>query len=280
MSIRLPASTARLFTAATVLLAIAIFPRNAAGQAGTVAGINEPFRDILLSAPVAGTLAKRLVREGDSIKEGQALIELEKKQEELEVERRKLVFDSKAELKAAQARAATLKTDLESTRKLFESSRSVSKDDMAKKELEYQLALAEVERTEQTEAREEVEYHIAQEILSQKVLKSPLTGLVVELFRDAGEECKPQEPLVRLVDTHQFYFVANVEARAGYGMKVGDSVTVEVEAGTAKIPITGKVSFVSPVVDPASGLLKVKVLCDNIDGKVKPGVAGSMRLAP
>ena len=261
------------------LLVALMIPPAVSGQA-TVAGVTEPFRDVVLSAPVAGTLARRLVKEGDAIKEGQTLVELEKRQEELEVERRKIVFDSKAELKAAQARVATFKVDLESTRKLFETSRAVSKDDMAKKELEYQLAVEEVERIDLTEAREEVEYRIAQEILKQKVLQAPLTGYVVELFRDVGEECKPQEPLIRVVDTRQFYFVANVEARAGYNLKLGDSATVEVEAGAAKLQVTGKVSFVSPVVDPASGLLKIKVLCENSEGKVKPGVAGSLRLAP
>lgn len=264
----------------SVLTLFTVRPASGQGAGVVVAGVTEPFQDVVLSAPVAGSLAKRLVKEGDVVKPGQTLIEMEKRQEELEVERRRLAMESKAELKAAKARVETVKSDVESTRKLFEATKAVSKDDLAKKELEYQLSLAEVERLDMTEAKEVVEFQMADELLKQRVIRSPLAGHVVELLRDVGEECKAQEPLIRLVDTRQFYFVANVEARAGYATKVGQAMSVELEAGTAKVQVSGKVSFVSPVVDPASGLLKIKVLCDNADGKIKPGVAGTMRLSP
>ena len=52
---------------------------------------------------------------------------------------------------------------------------------------------------------------------------------------------------------------------------VGDPALL---TGTAAL--TGKVVFLSPVVDPASGLQKVKLLFDNADGKVRPGLAGKL----
>lgn len=242
------------------------------------AGVTEPFQDVILSASVAGTVEKRLVKEGDAIKVGQVLIEMKKRQEELEVKRRKLIADSKAELAASEARVVTVKTDLDSTRKLYEATKSVSKDDLAKKELEYQLSVAEVDRLKMTEDREIIEADMAVELMKDRVVTSPLTGFVVEIFRQVGEDCKAQEPLMRVVDTRQFYFVANVEAKAGYNLKNGDTVQLQIEAGSKMIPVTGKISFVSPVVDPASGLLKIKVLCDNANGQVKPGVAGTMQI--
>ncbi len=244
----------------------------------TAAGVTEPFQDVILSASVAGTVEKRLVKEGDAIKEGQTLIEMKKRQEELEVKRRKLIADSKAELHAAEARVVTVKMDLDSTRKLFAATKSVSKDDLDKKELEYQLSVAEVERLKMAEEREIIERDMASELLKDRIITSPLTGFVVEFFRQVGEDCKAQEPLMRVVDTRQFYFVANVEAKAGYNLKQGQTVELQIEAGSKTIPVTGKVSFVSPVVDPASGLLKIKVLCSNPDGQVKPGVAGTMQI--
>lgn len=244
------------------------------------AGVTEPFLSVTTSAAVAGNITRRLVKEGDFVKAGQILLELEKRQEELEVQRRKLVMDSKAELNGAKARVETLKADAESTRKLFEATKSVSKDDVAKKELEYKMAAAEVDRLEMTEAREIIEHDMAKETLRERTLISPLDGYVVELFREAGESCKAQDPLIRLVDTRQFYFVSNVEAKTAYHLKVGQPLRVDVEAGKTTTTFTGKISFVSPVVDPASGLMKVKVLCQNPDGKVRPGVAGTMYFNP
>jgi hypothetical protein len=35
------------------------------------------------------------------------------------------------------------------------------------------------------------------------------------------------------------------------------------------------VELVSPVVDPASGLVEIKVLFDNLEGRIRPGLSGT-----
>ncbi|MBI5775256.1 MAG: efflux RND transporter periplasmic adaptor subunit [Verrucomicrobia bacterium] len=255
----------------------ALFLSTAAHGQNTAAGVTEPFQDVVLSSSVPGRVARRLVKEGDTVKAGQTLVELEKRQEELEVARRKLVMESKAELDAAVARVENTRADFESTRKLFAATKSVSQDDLAKKELDYKLAVAEADKLKMSEEREVFEHQMAVVALNERVIASPLTGQVVQLARDVGEDCKAQEPVVRVVDTRQFYLVANVEARAGFALQPGQTVQVEVEAGRDKVKMAGRISFISPVVDPASGLLRVKVLCDNPDGRVKPGVAGTLQ---
>ena len=246
-----------------------------------VSGVTEPFQDVTLGVSVPGILSRLVVKEGDFVKAGQALVELEKRTEELEVQRRKLVMDSKAELDGATAKVETTKADYESTRKLFEATNAakfVSKDDLAKKELEYKLAIAEMERLKTAEEREVIEYEMTKETLRERTLVAPMAGFVVQLFKDRGESCKAQDPLVRMVVTGQFYFVANVEARSAYNLKVGQDVQVEVEVGKKTAVVPGKISFVSPVVDPASGLVRTKVLCNNAEGLVRPGVAGTLQL--
>ena len=86
------------------------------------------------------------------------------------------------------------------------------------------------------------------------------------------------QPLVRVVDTRQCYFVCNLEAKAAGRLKCGQGVKLEIETAPAPVHIEGKIVFLSPVVDPASGLQKVKVLFDNPEGKICPGVAGKMHL--
>lgn len=259
---------------AAVLLAAMASPAAAA----TVEGITEPLQDITISASVPGTIARILVKEGDFMETGAAILELEKRQEELEVERRRILSESKAELTAAAAQMEMLKIDLEATRKLFETSKSVSKEQLLKKELEYKQAVAEHDKLVLAEAREKIEYEMALEQLRKRIITAPQSGYIVELMRKAGEDCKAQEPLVRLVDTRQCYFVANVEARAGAALKAGQKIRLELPSGRQTLTVTGEVTFVSPVVDPASGLLKIKVLFENPQGNIRPGVAGLMHL--
>ena len=91
---------------------------------------------------------------------------------------------------------------------------------------------------------------------------APFDGTVTTVMLDVGEACQAQQPLVRLVDTRKCYFICNVEAKAGYTLKAGQTVKLDIEAGT-RCKISAELFLVSPVVDPASGLMRVKVVFEN-----------------
>lgn len=242
----------------------------------SVSGLTEPVKDVTLSSEMAGRIAKIFFKEGDSLSEGIVILELNKKFEELEVKRNKLVWESKVEVNSASARVKTLKSLLESTRALFKAMGSVSKEELETKELEYKLAVAEHERLKIAEERERIEYEMALEKLDKLILKSPIQGIVTELLLDEGENCEPRQPLVHLVDTSKCLLICNIEASFGQNLKKGQSVDLEIPVGSEIMQKKGSVIFVSPVVDPASGLLTVKAEFENPDGAVHPGVAGSM----
>jgi RND family efflux transporter MFP subunit len=218
-------------------------------------GLTEPFLDVTLSAPVPGIITSLKLREGAPIQEGDLLLELDKRLEELEVERRKLVRDQK-------------RSDYEGTKKLFGSTRGVSKEELEKKEVEYKVA--------------NVEHDMAAEQLRRRQLISPLTGTITEVLLEVGESCQPYQALVRVVDTRRCYFVTNIEARQAAKLKTGQTLRLELEVGagpgTTSMEVQGTISFLSPVVDPASGLRRVKLLFDNANGRVVPGVAGRLLL--
>jgi multidrug efflux pump subunit AcrA (membrane-fusion protein) len=84
--------------------------------------------------------------------------------------------------------------------------------------------------------------------------------------------------VVRIVDTRRCYFVCNLEAQTGLALTLEQPIRLEIEVGKSKVLRSGKINFISPVVDPASGLLKVKAVWENPDGKIRPGVAATMHL--
>ena len=250
-----------------------------------VRGISKPILDVILSAPAGGTVSTTggvvssiHVSEGDKISKNQVLIELEKRQEELGVERGQLILDDKSELAAAEQKVHTLKADLDSTRKLFEATGSISKEALAAKELEYKVAVAERDRLEAAEKSQDVELRLAKELLQQKTIRSPLNGRVVRLFKQVGEGCRSQDPLIRVVDISSFHFEANLEAKSGSLLKLNETVEIVFGSSERLKRIQGRLVFVSPVVDPSSGLLRVKILCENKNEHIKPGMDGSLIL--
>lgn len=243
---------AMLCIATALLPAIPLFT-HAQSEGAWVNGITEPVNDVTLSAPLAGIIGKRHFEEGDFVSQGQVIIELDKRIEELEVNRRQLVMD-------------LAKNDLDGTRALFEKNAiSISRDEMDKKVAEYNVSV--------------VEHQLAEEQLRKRQIGAPFDGTIVELFLKVGEACQPQQALVRLVDARRCYFVSNIDATIGHSLKVGQPIQLAVESGISSVQVDGTLAFVSPVVDPASGLMRVKVLFENPEGKIRPGVAGKMFIA-
>ncbi|MFT4587862.1 MAG: RND family efflux transporter MFP subunit [Candidatus Binatia bacterium] len=261
----------------TGLLALSINSSPAANV--SVTGLTEPVFDVTVSSSVAGKLDVQSVKLGEFVKKDQVLIVMRKEVEELDVKRKKLIWESKAELEAAEANVTLKKHDYETTAKLLEATKSVSKEDVAIKKLEYVQAVAQRDSLAIIEEREQLDYELAQEGLSMRIIRSPLDGYVVERFFEVGEDCRAQEPLLRIVDTRRAFFVANMEARLGYQLKLGQEVEIEVDAGKAGEKFRGKVTYVAPVVDPGSGLLKVKAVFENADGRVKPGVSARLKFS-
>jgi len=215
-----------------------------------VTGITEPIYDVMLSASVSGIVGAWKFKEGDFVKAGETIIELDKKLEELEAERRKLAMDNR-------------KQDRDNLQALFKkSSISVKKDELEKAETEYKIAA--------------VEHEMAVEQLRKRSIIAPCSGNITDITRDVGEACQPYQPLIRVVDTRQCYFVSNVETRAAGRLKLDQNIKVEIELSPMTATVEGKIVFLSPVVDPASGLQKVRVLFDNTDRRIRPGVAGKL----
>ncbi len=255
----------------------------AAGAADPVAlpGIVEPRHESRLSPFVAGTVTRLVAPEGARVHKGDVLVELDREIEELEVSRRKLAWESKAEVVAAAQRVATLSNDVAATRQLFSTTRSVSREELEKRELELKIAEAEHARLVSAEEREQIEYQMAEAQWRRRRITAPFDGVVADVYVDLGEPCEPPKPVLRLVQADQCYFTVSADAALVGGVRTGQVVRLRIGEDDARaLSCTGTVDFVSPVVDPASGLKRVKVLFDNPGDRVRPGLSGHLLLEP
>lgn len=225
------------------------------GRSGAVdlTGITEPFQDATLTSTVAGTVGRHFFVEGDFVEAGKVILELDKRLEELEVVRREVVLENTSNI-------------LQRTEQLAATSKAVAAEELDKHRAERRIAQAELD--------------VAREQLRRRQIVAPFAGIVADLFGlDSGEGSQPQTPLARLVDTRRCWLVVNVEARLALSTHPGDSVEIQLETSTGRKVVPGEIKFVSPVADPASGLVKVKALFDNSEIRIAAGAAAVLRLA-
>jgi len=263
----------RLVAATALILA----PQLAQGEFQAVRGITEPYHDVTLSVTVPGTVMQIFKKEGDSVRAGEEILELDKDLETLEVERRQQIWQSTVELDEARARLDAYTRLAESAHELYASTHSVSENDLLQRELDARLAALEVQRLEDAGKRQKIEYEIAEAQLSRRTITAPFDGYLVKLSVYVGDQANPQTPVARIVDVSKCRLTVHVDALASLGLAKGTQVRISVPglpAGASQ----GVVDFISPVVDPSSGLREIKVVFDNPGGKVLPGVAGTVFL--
>jgi len=266
------------FLFAGMILMFLTVPRISAGQQTGISGFTEPAQDSALGLSINGRVTAIKITEGEKVKQGQLLLQLDQDLEQQEVKRRKLIWKSKVEIESVALQVKTLQNHLNSTRDLYQSTGSIPREELENKELEHAFAIAELNRLKTTEQREKIEYDTARQQLAKRNLYAPFTGQIAEIMIGIGENCEEDTPLIRLVDNSHGYFIANVELEIAASLTLGQQVQLQLQSGTDPENIEAKLVFISPLIDPASGLRKIKAEFANQEQKIVPGVAGLMFL--
>src|SRR5688572_19323249 len=151
-----------LMTFSRVLLsgALCLLAAQLPGSAQDVQGLVLPLKQVSVASPVLQeVVAQVLVEEGDTVREGQVIVQLRAEKETLEVElSKKIVEQREFSAKGAEALAKD---------------RMMSKEAVLEKQTELQLA--------------KIKPATATVLLNEKTGRAPLDGIVVKKYKEAGE---------------------------------------------------------------------------------------------
>lgn len=240
----------------------------------SLTGLTEAFNDAELGLAANGRIVSLAVKEGDHVEQGDLLLSLDQDIEELEVERRRLIWKNRSELNAIKRQVQTLREHLKNSLHLYQTTGSVPREELENKELELNFAVADLERLKNAEAREKVEYESAVAQLKKRNLYAPFAGTIAEVMTEIGEISEIDSRLLRLVNTTSIYFIANVEPQTVSRLKIGQKAEVSLHNGIQTV--SAELIHVSPRIDPASGLRRIKALIPNASDVIVPGIAGTM----
>jgi HlyD family secretion protein len=100
---------------------------------------------------------------------------------------------------------------------------------------------------------------------------SPIDGVVTDRPLYPGEMASSSGPLITVMNLSQIVARAHIDQPQASQLKVGDAATISVpgQPGTLK----GKVSLVSPALDPNSTTVEVWVQASNPGERLKPGTS-------
>jgi RND family efflux transporter MFP subunit len=254
-STRAEAAAARDEAAATA--------RTGLGQG--IEAVTRPSGDVALAFVRPGRVTEVLVKEGDAVKAGDALMHQDNEAERLVVARLKAAADDTARLRAADAQLARRRDDL------VRIEAAAKEGGATEWELDHarlgvrvaELAL----RTEQFKRQQYARQHQEAETeLARMTLRSPIDGRVEALLVEAGETAKAAAPVVRVVRVNPLWVDAAVPLAQALDLKVGGAATLEFPP-PAGGRVEGKILHVAAVADPASATLRVRIEVPNAAGR-------------
>lgn len=250
----------------------------ARAQGAEFVGIVYPVRDLTLSVHVAAVVEQVPVAVGQRVAAGQLILRQDSRLQETERERRRVILQDRSEIDSTEQRRRLIEGLVRDANALYERAGTVSRDEVTKLRLELEAAAGRVEQLRQAKRREQVELDLAERELAMRELRAPVAGVVTMVKVQGGEWAAPGEAIVRLVDETVCELRVNVSPAAARRLANGAAVAVRIDDPAVPAAVSGRVTFVSPVVDAASSLVEVRVQFPNADRRVRPGFKARLRV--
>jgi membrane fusion protein (multidrug efflux system) len=224
----------------------------------TAIGSLKTLEDITISSKKAGIINQILVREGDRVKKGQILIQLDDVDAKLEVER------AEARVKEAEASLETNRTTLVRYQKLWETKviPQQTYDDLTLKVKldEARLALA------------AAELKLAKQSLLDHQIVSPIEGVVNLKIAALGEHVNvaPKDEILKIVQMDPLEIEFHVPENLAGAIHTGSKIQFALKAFPGE-KFFAILRFISPTSDPSTRNVKMKAMVQNANYRLKPG---------
>jgi RND family efflux transporter MFP subunit len=202
-----------------------------------------PVEAVKVSSRVMGYIRTLKVVEGQRVREGELLFEIDP------VDVQGAVAQAQQALVQAEAALKDAKVDYERFEKLYKDE-VINRQQFEKMKLNYEVAQSRVAqaRAALAQARGQFDY---------TRVTSPIHGVVTAKFANEGDMAAPGHPVVAVEDNTRLQVQTAVPEAIFRQLKLGDEVRVEVEGQPQ--PLRATVSRLSPAADPVARTYPVKL---------------------
>ena len=273
-----------------------------------------PLQQATVAPKITSTVAEFKVQRGSRVKKGQLLAILENKDLAAQAEASKGDFDQadatytmtvnaglpqqiqKAELDAVSAKAGfdAAQKVYESRKELFQQgaiprrdldagevalAQARSQNEQAQKQLADLQRLGKeqlLKAAHGTKESAEGHYRAAAAQLSYSEIRSPIDGVVTDRPLFVGDLAQANQPILTVMDTSKLIAKTHIPQSEAVLLRFGD--TAELKVANLDEPVKGRVSLISPALDPGSTTIEVWVEASKPNPALKPGMTVSVSM--
>jgi HlyD family secretion protein len=274
----------------------------------TAEAVVYPLQQATVAPKISSTIKKFYVQRGARVKKGQLLAELENKDLSAAAESSKGDFEQAEanyvttvgaslpqQIQKAELDAVAAKSNFDAQQKVYESRKqlfqegAIPRKDMDAAEVAFlqarsqneqaQKQLADLQRVGKQQALKSAEgsrtsaegrMKGAEALLSYSRITSPIDGVITDRPLYEGDVATANQPLLTVMNTSRLIAKAHIAQSEAAVLKAGNPAELRIPG--LDEPVKGRVSLVSPALDPGSTTIEVWVEASKPDPALKPGM--------
>ena len=282
--------------------------RAAISQVISAEAVVYPVEQATVAPKISSTIKKFHVQRGARVKKGQLLAELENKDLSAAAESSKGDFEQAdanyattvgsslpQQIQKAELDAVAAKSNFDAQQKVYESRKelfqqgAIPRKDLDSAQVAFlqarsqneqaQKQLADLQRIGKQQTLKSAQGSLAsaegrmrgaEALLSYSRITSPIDGVVTDRPLYEGDVATANQPLLTVMNTSRLIAKAHIAQSEAAVLKVGNSAELKIHG--LDEPIKGRVSLVSPALDPGSTTIEVWVEASKPDPALKPGM--------
>jgi HlyD family secretion protein len=250
----------------------------------------EPETQVKLSAKVPGSVVRLAVKEGDRVRKGQFLLQIDDAQYRAQVrEAAAAIAAARSNLRLAEAALAQSEAQLK-RKEALSAQNLVSPEELDLAKTQRNSDRARVDANQEEIHRAEATLQVAQDNLRKTRFDSPIDGTVTQLSIERGEIVvigtmnNPGTVVMTVADLSRMKVVADVDETDVGSIQIGQPAQIKVDA-LPDTTLTGKVSKIanSPYIQNSESQeqqtnFKVDVMIENPPAMLRPGMTSDVEI--
>ncbi|HJQ99857.1 MAG TPA: efflux RND transporter periplasmic adaptor subunit [Candidatus Polarisedimenticolaceae bacterium] len=242
-----------------------------------------------VQSSVIGEIISLPVKEGDVVKAGDLLVQIDPERYRSEVERLESVVRSqKIAIEQSEVSLANAERQYKRNQALFATSGLVSQEAYERSELDYKTRSIDQKSMHEQLAQAEASLAKAKDELKKTTLRSPIDGTVTALNAEKGEITltgtmnNPGTVIMVVSDMGEILATVDVDESRVTQVELGQKARIVVDAVGEAHPYKGTVVEIAGSAVQRQGqqtqVFEVKVALDQVDAKLRPGMTAKARI--
>ena len=247
-------------------------------DAYTIQGFSQPNRMSDVASQTAGIVNSLNADEGDAVRRGECLVQLDRAVHDQKLELARIAKDSRGELENAEAELAAKTSRLERLSALASRNHATPVELMQAEE-DLAIARASIQRAQDRLDQQTADYARLQAESAQFCIVAPFDGVIIDFAKEVGEYVGPGENTVCTIAELKTLSVEFLLPRHYRGnLNVNDSVDVLFTVSGQTV--VGTIHYISPFPNGETNTFTVKARVDNSVGELSAGERCQLQIEP